>query len=155
MGEYVILGPVLKNGAWPHDRSSEVAPSVCVSVSRPVCGVVRRNRSRRNDGKVAEGAKAAQACRLWGSEYLQVEFVYESRDPVISHVIPGADESEEALEAELLALQGKSPAAGKGKKGSKVMSMKDIDSMVAGFDNMGEVRGVILCQGWGPFWGIV
>ena len=53
----------------------------------------------------------------------------------------GADESEEALEAELLALQGKSP---KGKtssgKGTKVMSMKDIDSMVAGLDEMGEVR---------------
>lgn len=49
----------------------------------------------------------------------------------------GADESEEALEAELLALQGKSPGKGKGKS-PKVMSMKDIDNVVAGLDGMGE-----------------
>lgn len=49
----------------------------------------------------------------------------------------GAEESEEALEAELLALQGKSPGKGKG-KGPKVMSMKDIDNMMAGLDGMGE-----------------
>lgn len=58
-----------------------------------------------------------------------------------SHVMLGADESEEALEAELLALQGKSPKGKKSSgKGTKVMSMKDIDSMVAGLDEMGEVR---------------
>ena len=45
--------------------------------------------------------------------------------------------SEEALEAELLALQGKAPAKGK-KAGSKGMSMKDIDTMVAGLDGIGE-----------------
>ena len=49
----------------------------------------------------------------------------------------GDDVSEEALEAELLALQGKAPAKGK-KAGSKGMSMKDIDTMVAGLDGMGE-----------------
>lgn len=49
------------------------------------------------------------------------------------------DESEEALEAELLALQGKSPKAKKTSgKSSKAMSMKDIDSMVAGLDGVGE-----------------
>jgi hypothetical protein len=53
-------------------------------------------------------------------------------------VPPGAEESKEALEAELLALQGKSPVAGKGKKGSKVMSLNEIDSMVAGLDDVGE-----------------
>lgn len=55
-------------------------------------------------------------------------------------VFAGAQESEEALEAELLALQGKSPGKGKGKshKGPKVMSMKDIDNVVAGLDGVGE-----------------
>ena len=52
----------------------------------------------------------------------------------------GAEESNASLEAELLALQG----SGKGKKssgkGSKVISIKEIDSMVAGLDDMGEVR---------------
>ena len=55
-------------------------------------------------------------------------------------LITGAEESDEALEAELLALQGKSPAKGKGKtpKGPKVMSMKDIDAMMAGLEGVGE-----------------
>ena len=61
----------------------------------------------------------------------------------------GAEESEEALEAELLALQGKSPAKGKGKspKSSKVMSMKEIDVMMAGLEGVGEDE-VCVCLVW-------
>ena len=57
---------------------------------------------------------------------------------MLCHVIPG-DESEAALEAELLALQGKSPKTKKSSgKSSKVMSLKEIDSMVTGLDGVGE-----------------
>lgn len=60
----------------------------------------------------------------------------------------GAEESEEALEAELLALQGKSPGKGKGKS-PKVMSMKDIDNMMAGLDGMDEEEEVSCWRGCG------
>ena len=58
---------------------------------------------------------------------------------VVSMVTTGAAESEEALEAELLALQGKPPKKGKSPKSSpKSMSMKDIDTMMAGLDGIGD-----------------
>ena len=54
-------------------------------------------------------------------------------------------EAEEDLEAELLALQGKSPGKKASGKGSKVVSMRDIDSMVAGLDKVGEVSECVRC----------
>ena len=58
----------------------------------------------------------------------------------------GDDENDEALEAELLALQGKPPLKGKAPKQPKAMSMKKIDSMVASIGDFGEeVRSVCVC----------
>ena len=72
---------------------------------------------------------------------------------VVSMVTTGAAESEEALEAELLALQGKPPKKGKSPKSSpKSMSMKDIDTMMAGLDGIGDdevsVCVCVYCQQW-------
>jgi len=50
-------------------------------------------------------------------------------------------EDDADLEAELLALEGKSPAKkGKGKSASKkpMMSMQDVDKMMAGLEGIGE-----------------
>ena len=41
------------------------------------------------------------------------------------------------LEAELLALQGKSPGK-KGKSAKGMMSLEDVDKMMAGLDDIGE-----------------
>ena len=131
---------------WPilalRELCSVFREFVCPCCSR--CGVVKTSRSEGRDGKGAEPAKEAQACRLWDWVSLQVNSPVFHRKSRRFSRDSGAEESEEALEAELLALHGKSPVAGKGKKGSgkgsKVMSLNEIDSMVAGLDNVGEVR---------------